>query len=159
MKELSMTSPSFKEGGWIPNVHSGRGRDISPELILQEICEKAVSLAITLDDNSHPIFPNYNHWVMWNIPAQRVIPKAISYGGNVPGLQDACQGIAYGRHCYKGPKPPFKSIHTYTFTVYVLDCKLSLSPNSRKPDLLCSMEGHILQKATLSGKFQSHRKE
>lgn len=67
------------------------------------------------------------------------------------------QGRAYGRNRYKGPKPPLRWIHTYVFTVYALDCRLNLSPTCRKPDLLAAMEGHILQRATLSGQFQSGR--
>lgn len=62
--------------------------------------------------------------------------------------------LAYGKHCYKGPKPPFKTIHTYTFTVYILDTKIDLSPNSHRKGFLEVIEGHILQKATYSGKFQ-----
>lgn len=159
MQKLRITSPSFGEGDWIPKDNSARGRDISPEIRLEGICEKAESIAVTMDDSSHPLFPNYNHWIIWNLPVQEVIPAAVSRGKNVPDLENAIQGIAYGRHRYKGPKPPLKSIHTYTFTVYVLDIKLSLSPGSRKKDLLDSMKGHVLQKAVLSGKFQSHRKE
>lgn len=159
MQDLSITSPCFKEGGWIPKEYSARGKDISPELRIYGICEKAESLAITMDDDSHPIIPGYNHWVIWNVPVQEIIPAGVSYGKIVLDLHNAIQGIAYGRHRYKGPKPPFKSIHTYTFTVYILDCRLTMPPQSRKSDLLGCMEGHILQKSSISGKFQSHRKE
>ncbi len=53
----------------------------------------------------------------------------------------------------------FKAVHTYTFTAYVLDCEISLPPESHRAELLEVMAGHVLQRATLSGKFQSRRTE
>ncbi len=158
MRDLIVTSPAFKESDWIPIENSARGKDISPQLDLSGLLDDAKSIAITLDDSSHPLFPNYNHWIIWNIPVLTQIPAAIPRGELVPQLCNAIQGIAYGKHCYKGPKPPFKSIHNYTFTVYVLDCMLSLSPKSNCKDFLQRAEGHVLQKGTLTGKFQSRRK-
>ena len=156
---LNVKCKNFQEGGWIPNSNTGRGEDASPCLELEGISNEAKSIAITLDDASHPVFPNFNHSVIWDIPVQNVIPEAIPHGKIINELEGAKQGLAYGRHRYRGPKPPFKAIHTYVFTVYILDCKCELPPNSRKADLIRKMDGHILQKATLSGKFQSHREE
>ncbi len=157
MNQLEIKSKSFIEGGWIPLKHSARGEDASPCFELRGIVSNAKSIAITLDDASHPIFPNYNHWVIWNIPVQEFIPEAIPHDKIVESLGGAIQGIAYGRNRYKGPKPPLKSIHIYVFTVYILDCKCELSPKNKKRDLLPALNGHILQQATISGKFQSRR--
>lgn len=158
MQELIVTSPCFAEGDWIPLENSARGKDLSPELHLSGKDEKAVCFAVTMDDSSHPLFPNYNHWVIWNIPVMETIPGSIPKGAVVSALNGAIQGLAYGRNCYKGPKPPLKAIHTYTFTVFVLDCFIKLPEHSRRKDLFQEIEGHVLQKATLSGKFQSRRK-
>ncbi|WP_411677144.1 YbhB/YbcL family Raf kinase inhibitor-like protein [Caproicibacter sp.] len=157
MDALKLTSSAFQEGGRIPARHSGRGENLSPCFELQGIASGAKSFAITLDDASHPLFPNYNHWVIWNLPVREVIPEGIPKGKSVDGFGGAVQGVAYGKHQYKGPKPPFHSIHTYWFTVYVLDCKLDLPANRRKRNLLAAIEGHVLQQAMLSGKFQSRR--
>jgi phosphatidylethanolamine-binding protein (PEBP) family uncharacterized protein len=70
-------------------------------------------------------------------------------------MDGAVQGLAYGRYRYKGPKPPRGALHTYVFTVYALDCRIELGPRRRKRDLLPAMEGHILQKAVLTGKFRN----
>ncbi len=157
MAELKINIPKFADGGWMPIEHSGRGKDISPEIRLSEIDEKAVSIAITLDDASHPFFPNYNHWLIWNLPVAAIIPEGIPKGGTVESLGGAKQGIAYGRHRYKGPKPPFKWIHNYVFTVYTLDSSVDISPKSTKRDFLIAAQGHILQKAIYVGKFQSRK--
>lgn len=155
MEQLIVTSPAFENGGWIPVENSARGCDFSPELQINGIDEKAVSLAIKMEDNSHPFFPNYNHWLIWNLPIQDTIPAAIPSGKDIVELPGAVQGLAYGKNCYKGPKPPLKAIHTYTFTVYALDCLISLPEKSKLDSLNRAMKGHILQKGTLCGKFQN----
>lgn len=157
MEKLEIKSSAFEEGGWIPIRHTGRGEDISPDFEIEGIDPNAKSIAIILDDASHPIFPNYNHWAIWNLPVQASIPEGIPHGEAVDSLGGAIQGVAYGRNQYKGPKPPLKSIHTYVFTIFILDCRIDLDSNGTKQDLLGKMEDHILQQAELSGKFQSHR--
>ena len=157
MEMLEIKSNAFNEGAWIPVKNSARGQDLSPDFKISGIASNARSIAITLDDASHPIFPNYNHWVIWNIPVQEFIPEGIPAGKLVDSLGGAVQGVAYGKNGYKGPKPPFKSIHRYVFTVYILDSKFDLAAKSKKRDLIAKINGHILQQATLSGKFQSRR--
>lgn len=156
MEILKVKSKAFKDGDWMPIKYTARGEDLSPDFELEGIVYHAKSIAITLDDASHPLFPNYNHWVIWNIPVQAVIPEGIPHGKIVESLGGAMQGRAYGRNRYKGPKPPLKSIHTYVFTIYVLDRMVDLEANSKKSDLLSFISGHILQQAVFSGKFQSH---
>ncbi len=157
MAELKINIPKFADGDWMPIEHSGRGKDISPEIRLSEIDERAVSIAVTLDDADHPFIRNYNHWVIWNLPVAAAIPEGVPKGGTVETLGGAKQGIAYGRHRYKGPKPPFKAIHSYVFTVYTLDSPIEISSNSTKRDFLAAAQGHILQKAVYTGKFQSRQ--
>lgn len=159
MDQFMITSRAFTDGGWIPARHTDRGEDLSPELQLHGIDPDAKSIAITLNDASHPLFPNYSHWVIWNIPVREVIPEGIPQGKTVAGLGGAVQGVAYGRNRYRGPKPPLLAVHTYVFTVYVLDCMLKLGSSAGKRELLNAMDAHILQKARLTGRFQNGWKE
>lgn len=152
---LEVRSSVFDDGGFIPKKYTARGENTSPSFELSGISEKAKTIAITMDDASHPIFPNYNHWLIWNIPVVNTIPEGINKGFEVSELEGARQGVGYGRNKYKGPKPPLKVIHNYVFTFYVLDCELELTSKTRKEQFLSCAEGHILQKTTYSGKFQS----
>jgi len=154
---LAVTSTAFRDGGAIPLRYSARGEDVSPSFSIDNISQCAKSIAIIMDDMSHPLFGVGNHWVIWNIPIQNMIPEGIPRGAFVPALNGAVQGIGYGRHCYKGPKPPFQSTHIYQFNVYTVDCILELPSSAKKTDLLACMEGHILQCAKLSGTFQTKR--
>ena len=142
----------------MPDENSGYGQDVSPELRLEGLCENAVSLAVTLDDLGHPIQPGYNHWLAWNLPPVNCIPGGLPAGASVDVPIAAKQGLAYGKHAYRGPKPPFNWNHRYRFTVYVLDAVLSISTDSNKTALLAAMEGHVLQTGVLYGKYQRKRR-
>lgn len=152
MENLMISSPCFEHRGLIPVEHTGYGADCSPELVLTGLGKDAVSIAIIMNDMSHPI-PAFNHWVIWNIPAISVIPGKIPYGEQVDSLGGAIQGLGYGKHRYRGPKPPFRWSHTYHFNVFVLDCMLDLPSTSRKKNLIAAMQGHILQQAVLEGHY------
>lgn len=155
-EELTVTSDAFENGGTIPIQYTGRGEDISPNLNLSEISEEAKSIAIIMDDHDVPVIGIYNHWVIWNIPVLDVIPEAIPHGEVVDSLDGAIQGNGYGKHRYRGPKPPSfnKKNHHYQFHVYVLDCMLDLNSDAGKKDLLKSMDGHIIQYGYIIGIFK-----
>lgn len=159
MTTLTLTTPAFESEEWIPNRHSGFGEDFSPELHIDGIDANAVSMVITLDDLEHPIQPGYNHWVAWNIPPVSVLPEHLPKGAVVEQPLHIEQGLAYGRHCYRGPKSPFNWNHRYCFTVYVLDTKLNISTSSDKVMVLKAMEGHILQTGVLYGKYQRKQRK
>lgn len=157
MSDLVVKSPAFEEGGWIPQEYTGYGEDKSPELWIENINEKAMSLVITLDDASHPLFSNYNHWIAWNVTVLNKIPKGIPQGAEIENPIAMRQGVAYGKHKYRGPKPPFNWNHVYVFTVYVLDAMLELPADATKEQVMQQMQGHVLQKATLLGKYQRRK--
>lgn len=138
-------------GGKFPIENTGRGEDISPEIVIKNLSPTAVSLAVTLEDISHPI-KNFTHWVIWNIPADKVIKGGIVRGKNLP--DGSVQGIGYGMHRYAGPKPPKGKTHSYRFTVYSLDCMLELGAGSYKRDFLKRAQEHILQKGSITGEFE-----
>lgn len=150
-ENLTVTSTAFENGGSMPVDYTGRGQDISPDLTLSELSSEAKTIAIIMDDLDFPI-GTYNHWVIWNLPAQTEIPKAIPSGEKVDSLGGAVQGIGYGKHCYRGPLPP-SGTHRYKFNVYVLDTQLDLSSSSGKRALSEAMQGHILQYGSITGSF------
>ena len=130
-------------GGKFPMEYTGRGQNISPEFVMKNLSPNAKTLAVTLEDLSHPI-KDFTHWLIWNIPA----------GKAVPALGNARQGIGYGLHRYAGPKPPKGKKHIYRFTVYSLDCEINMSARSMKRNFLKKAEGHIIQKGSIVGEFE-----
>ncbi len=151
-ESIIITSSAFEDGGTIPVKYTGNGEDVSPELTLSELSPEAKSLAVIMDDLDVP-FGVYNHWTIWNLPVQKVIPEGIEPGEVVASLGGAVQGTGYGKNRYRGPKPPFGS-HRYQFHVFVLDNTLELGPDSGKKELMKSMEGHILQYGSIIGNYR-----
>ena len=118
MEQLIFSLSDFINGDTFPIDHTGRGKDLSPEIVIENLSDNVKTLAVTLEDISHPI-KNFTHWIIWNIPATSKIEKAISKGKYVSDI-GATQGVAYGMHKYAGPKPPRGKTHKYRITVYAL---------------------------------------
>ena len=121
--------------------------------MIWNLSPNAATLAITLEDLTHPI-RNFTHWIIWNIPASNRIKSGIPAGKSVPGMRGARQGLAYGRHRYAGPKPPRGRTHVYRFSVYVLDCAITLSPRSTKKAFFKKAERHIIQAGSITGEYE-----
>lgn len=136
----------------IPTDYTCDGADISPPLTIEGISEKAVSMAIIMDDPDAPI-GTFTHWIAWNIPPADKIP------GNIPKEKAVTQPVKmlqakndFGRFGYGGPCPPKGKPHRYFFKVYVLDTMLGEDIRS-KEELLGAMEGHIIQYGELVGLY------
>lgn len=151
MEDLRFQIAGLEEGRAFPQAYTGRGENRSPALTIENLSPEARTMAVTLEDMSHPI-PCFTHWVIWNLPAGGTIPAAIPAGRRTP--EGAVQGRAYGFHRYAGPKPPRGKRHVYRFTVYALDSALELKPGAGKRAFLRAAEGRILQKGSLSGFFE-----
>ncbi len=146
---LTLHCGGIKDGKFILRC-TGRGEDRSPTFRLEGLSEKAKTLAVTLEDLSHPI-KNFPHWVIWNLSAVAEIPGGIAAGRRLPS--GAEQGVAYGFFRYAGPKPPRGKQHRYRFTVYVLDGKLSLGRLAGRGAFLKATQNHILQQGNIEGVF------
>lgn len=150
---LEFICTGIENGGTFPTENTGRGQDQSPEFIFKNLSPQAKTLAITLEDITHPI-KDFTHWLIWNIPAANRVKSGITAGSRVPELGGARQGIGYGFHRYAGPKPPKGKTHTYRFTVYALDSEIQLSVQSLKRAFLKKAESHILQKGSVTANFE-----
>ena len=52
---LNFKCVGLSDGGKFPIEYTGRGQDISPEFILENLSPEAKTLAVVLEDLSHPI--------------------------------------------------------------------------------------------------------
>jgi Raf kinase inhibitor-like YbhB/YbcL family protein len=148
---ITITSSAFEPGGMIPKKYTGDGEDVSPPLALANVPEPAKSLALICDDPDAPA-GDWVHWVLYNIPAGvREIPEDIGPDKRVAGM--GIQGRNdFGKIGYAGPLPP-SGTHRYFFKVYALDIVLSPEPTLSKAMLLKVMEGHILARGELMGRY------
>lgn len=157
---MIVTSSDFKDYEMIPKKHTGFGADVSPKLMLKDIPEKTVSIAIIMEDLDVPFIGEFPHWIIWNIPPVTVIPQGIPKGKLINNPIRAFQGKAWGKHAYRGPKqPPFiHKTHRYRFSVFALDRMLDISPHANKAELIRAMSAHVLEKAELVGLYDPLQK-
>jgi Raf kinase inhibitor-like YbhB/YbcL family protein len=153
---MRLESPAFREGEWLPRLHTGEGRDLSPALRWREVPEKVRSFALRLDDPDAPA-GLWIHWVLFDIPAEvHELPEGVS---RLPSLENgarhgSCWGVnSFSRIGYHGPKPPPGPPHRYRFTLTALDRTLEL-PAGASPDVVRhAIAGHELAVATLTGLY------
>ena len=143
-KQLKISSPSFKENGFIPEKYTCDGMNVNPSLNIEHIPEKTRCLAIVVDDPDAPV-GTWVHWVMWDIPVTHHLKE-----NDAPGMQGMND---FSKHVYSGPCPP-NGTHHYFFKVYALDCILDLPVSSNKYNLEKAMSGHILGFGELIGLYK-----
>jgi len=95
------------------------------------------------------------HWMAFNIPGtSRSLDGGQPTTTELPGgtIQAKNRGGNVG---YMRPGNPLQNpYHHYTLELFALDEKLSLGPDATRADVLKAMEGHILGKAVLEGRFR-----
>ena len=93
------------------------------------------------------------HWVIYNIPLDiRELAKGMPTAGTLP--DGSRQGLSdFRKTGYGGPCPPSGKPHRYYFKAYALDTVLDLQPGASKAQLEKAMEGHVLAKAELMGRY------
>jgi Raf kinase inhibitor-like YbhB/YbcL family protein len=96
---------------------------------------------------------DYLHWVMFNIPGTaRELPEGVPAGAELP--DGSIQAKNRGGNKYIGPgAPAVGPHHHYTFELFALDTKLDLGADATRADLLKAIDGHILHKAVVVGRF------
>ncbi|MFD9456648.1 YbhB/YbcL family Raf kinase inhibitor-like protein [Streptomyces sp. NPDC059985] len=150
---MRIESPSFKDGDWIPVEHSIDGTETPVPLTFDDVPEATASLALVVHDPDVPKDRrpdgNFDHWVVWNIPAdQRHISGDDDHAGVVGQT-------TRGTNTWIGPAPPpGDGPHRYYFTLYALDTELDLAPTAGREELEEALSGHVLDRAVLMGRFQ-----
>ena len=157
MATFNLFSDAFLAGDIIPIRHTCEGKDISPPLTWGDPPEGTQSFALICDDPDAPA-GDWVHWLLYDIPPNvRGLPQGIEKDPELPdGSRQGATDSAVG---YAGPCPPSgRGAHRYFFTLYALDTRLGLARRV-KQDLLAAMEGHILAKAELMGRFERATKK
>ena len=149
---MKVTSSAFENGEFIPPLYTCNGKNISPDLKWSGFPKGTKSFAVIADDPDAPM-GEWVHWIVYDIPAnvtelEKNFPKDRELPNGVK------QGVTdFGKPGYGGPCPP-SGTHRYFFKVYALDEYLNLPAGLTKAQLLKSMEGHILAKGELMGKYK-----
>jgi Raf kinase inhibitor-like YbhB/YbcL family protein len=155
---LTLTTSAFEDGGVIPNKYTQADPNpVSPKLEWTHVPPNTVSFVLYMHDPDvarQKTTEDMLHWILFNIPGDaRSLPEGIATnsqpsdgavqiknGGGVIGYRGPGAGAA-------GP------YHHYTFELFALDTKLDLGPDATRAEVMKAMDGHILGKGVLEGRF------
>jgi Raf kinase inhibitor-like YbhB/YbcL family protein len=148
---FQLFSSAFADGGWIPELHSCDGADISPSLEWTGAPTETRSFALVVED---PDAPNgvWCHWLLYDLGARiQALPQGYKAGTlGVGGTND------FGKLGYGGPCPPRgHGAHRYFFRLSALKVdSLGLPPGAKRDDLVEAMKGQVLAEAQYMGRFE-----
>ena len=156
---MKLTSSAFEDGEKIPSKYTCDGENINPPLNISDVPENTKSLVLVMDDPDIPkevkearSIEVFDHWILFNIPPGTEEVKE----GEVPeGAVQGANGRGDSNHTGPCPPPQYEpKIHRYFFKLYALDVELELPEGSTKPEVERAMQGHIVEKVELIGKYQ-----
>lgn len=146
---FTMTTSSFLDEGMLPVVYTCDGKDVPPAFEWTGIPAKTQTFAMIMSDPDAPGGTFY-HWIVFNIPAKTTKLEEASQtipAGALAGTNN------FGKKQYNGPCPPKGTAHTYYFTIYALDNKLSLPAGAAGEEVIKSMDTHILGTAKVTAVY------
>lgn len=142
-KKLYVTSKAFDDGDTIPIKYTCDGLNVNPPIELAFIPNKAVSLAIIVEDPDAPI-NKWTHWIVWNIPITHHIQENTKLG--ISGLND------FSKNFYCGPCP-MNGEHKYVFQIYALDSFIELPIKTKILTFKREISNHILAFGEITGTY------
>jgi len=144
-------SKDFAENGWIPDLHSCQGADISPSLEWSGEPAGTRSFVLIMDDPDAPV-GTWNHWLLYDIPA--------TVHNLPPGWKPGSVGVSgkndFGKRAYGGPCPPKgHGPHRYYFNLSAMSVdSVGLPEGATRAQLDRAIRGKLLGEARYMGRFE-----
>jgi Raf kinase inhibitor-like YbhB/YbcL family protein len=158
--KIAVTSTAFSNNGSMPMKYSEYADGVSPNLAWAAVPNAKAYAVIMEDPDAKPQLP-FVHWVAWNIPAEVTrLPDGVQ---EQPRLTEP-DGVLQGRNTrgstgYYGPRPPVgEAPHRYHFQVFALDARLDVPFGADRDQVLAAMQGHVLAKGEIVGKYAQSQK-
>jgi Raf kinase inhibitor-like YbhB/YbcL family protein len=155
---FTLTTTAFEDGGIIPTKYTSAAPSaVSPKLEWTNVPENTVSFALIVHDPDVAVEKRTEdalHWGAFNIPGTaHGLPEGVPPAAQLPDGTIQLKVIR-GIIGFIGPGARATGpYHHYTFEVYALDTKLDLGADATRADVLRAINGHILGKAVLVGRF------
>lgn len=158
MPGLTLTTPAFADGAVVPNKYTQSDPNpVSPRLEWTNVPAGTVTFALIMHDPDAALQKKIDdvlHWMAFNIPGTaKELPEGM------PGLATMPDGTVQAKNLrgavgFMGPGAGAAGpYHHYTWELFALDTKLDLGPDATRADVLKAMDGHILGKGVLVGRF------
>ena len=155
---LTLTTPGWEDGGVIPNKYTqADAHPVSPQLQWTNVPAGVVTYALIMHDpDTAPQKKSEDilHWMAFNIPGSATgLPEGMSSDATL--ADGTIQAKSFrGAVGFMGPGAGAAGpYHKYTLELFALDTKLDLGPDATRADVIKAMDGHVLAKAALVGRF------
>jgi len=159
---MTLSSPDFQDGGIIPDQFTGKvnvqgqpPKAVSPALTWTGTPAGTQSFVLIMHDLDVMVGKGTGdnlHWLAFNIPATATgLPRAVPTTATLP--DGTIQPRNRNSHGYQGPGAPAPIYHHYVFGIWALDTKLNLTETATRDEVMKAMDGHVLDKGFLVGRF------
>ena len=156
---MTLMSPDFEDGGVIADKYSQKGGPTapSPHLMWTNVPMGVQSFTLLMHDPDVALqkkLDDVTHWLVFNIPGDaRELPQGVPAESKLPNGTINAKNLRGGVG-YMGPGAGAAGpYHHYTFELFALDIKLDLGPDAARADVMKAIDGHIIAKAVLEGRF------
>jgi Raf kinase inhibitor-like YbhB/YbcL family protein len=156
---LTLTTTAFEDGSVIPNKYTQADPNpVSPKLEWTNVPANTVSFVLLMHDPDVAIQRRVDdvlHWLVFNIPGTaKELPEGVAATATLPDGTVQVKNLR-GAVGYMGPGAGAAGpMHHYTFELFALDTKLDLTETATRADVLKAIDGHILGKGVLVGRFK-----
>ena len=154
---FTLSSASFQDGGVIPDKYTQANPSccVSPALSWVNAPGGTVTYTLLMHDPDNAPQKKVQdtlHWMAFNIPGSTTsLPEGVPAQATLPDgtVQLTGGGNTVG---YRGPGA--RGIyHHYTIELFALDTKLDLPPSATREQVTAAIDGHIVGKAVVEGRF------
>ncbi len=184
IRNMTLTSSAFLDGGMIPEKHAQPGRDVSPPLSWSGAPDSTASFVLLMHDIdavSGDGTADVLHWMVWGIPGTMLsLPEGLPQGPTIPisapvqvagavgggggggrgGAGGGIRQLSVSGPYYRGPAAPSTGpAHHYVFELYALDVNINVqsgivSTAVTRDAVMDAMKTHIRGKAVLVGLYR-----
>ena len=158
---LTLTAAEFPDGGVIPVKFTRTAeKPVTPKLQWVNVLPNTVSFTLIVHDpDTARNFTTEDvlHWMVFNIPADvRELPEGLPPVSQLPNgaIQAKNRNGTPGYAAMAAGTGPY---HHYVFELFALDTKLALGPDATRAEVLKAMDGHILEKGVMVGRFRREK--
>jgi Raf kinase inhibitor-like YbhB/YbcL family protein len=155
---MMLMSPDFADGAVIPDEFTQKAQNPpSPQLEWDHVPAGTKSFALIMHDPDVALGKKTDdvlHWMIFNIPGTaKGLPKGVPAEAKMPDGAINAKNLRGGVG-YMGPGAPAPGpYHHYTLELFALDEMLPLGTDATRQQVIDAMQGHILAKAVLVGRF------
>jgi Raf kinase inhibitor-like YbhB/YbcL family protein len=152
--DMRVSSKAFEDGAIIPIKFTSHGDNVQPDFTITGAPPETVAYAVIMHDMEVALrgsTDDVTHWVAFNIPSPNIpegsLPEGSVYGANITG-----------QPTYMGSGAPLPTrYHHYVWEWYALNAKLDLQTGASRADVMAAMQGKVIGKAALVGKYANAR--